>query len=360
MFVSAQTLPRLLAKFVGMGQRSCLGDPEFDSLHCTRTNMQSRLLCGNGFLSKLNTLRGIDMKTAKLTLMFLACAAAIPAFAQNTTDSRCGSTNYDRSRNEFTITNPTPGTATQQCFITVVPKQSWSGGVPDLSSSQLVEGNYEITLSGGGGGGGAADTERGRHRRTDDSAKDDAERGRLRRTDDSARDDAERGRHHRTEAGAGGSGGYSAIPVTKVRYLNPGVYRLTIGSGGQGGMAGPSGEHMARSGGRGADGAPTSLSNANTGETVAGFARAETWDGTYPLVAQGAYAGTPANSGERGGGGTGGKEADRGAQGGNGFIKLALKDPVPQAAPVQAAPARSETVTTPAPAASRPARRDRN
>ena len=127
-------------------------------------------------------------------------------------------------------------------------------------------------------------------------------------------------------------------------------------------MAGSSGEHRASSGGRGADGAPTSLSNANTGETVAGFARAESWDGTYPLVALGSYSGAPATSGERGaygGGGTGGKDADRGAQGGNGFIKLALKDPVPQAAPVQAAPARAETVT-PAPVAARPARRDRN
>jgi len=317
------------------------------------------------------------MKTAKLTLMFLACAAAIPAFAQNTTDSRCGSTNYDRSRNEFTIINPTPGTVTQQCFITVVPKQSWTSGVPDLSSSQLVEGNYEITLSGGGGGGGGgagADTERGRHRRADDSARDNTERGRLRRTDDTERDRAERGR---TVAGAGGSGGYSAVPVTKVRYLNPGVYRLTIGAGGQGGMAGPNGERVARTGGRGADGAPTGLSNANTGQTIAGFTRAESWDGTYPLVAQGSYVGAPASSGQPGVIGDSGRggvsereehhrtqrgstEAGIGFQGGNGFIQLALKDPVPQAAPVQAAPARSETVTTPAPAAARPARRDRN
>jgi hypothetical protein len=270
------------------------------------------------------------MKTAKLTLMFLACAAAIPAFGQNSTDSRCGSTNYDSSRNIYTITNPAPATATQQCFITVVPKQSWSGGVPNLSTSQLVEGNYEITLSGGGGGGGGgAGGER---------------------------------EHGRNEAGAGGGGGYGAIPVTTVRYLNPGVYRLTIGSGGQGGMAGPNGERVARSGGRGADGAPTSLSNANTGETVAGFSRAEFWDGTYPLVAQASSVGTPATSGERGatgGGGAGGKTAGSGFHGGNGFIKLALKDPVPQA-PVQAAPAMSETVTTPAPAAARPARKDRN
>jgi hypothetical protein len=280
-----------------------------------------------------------------LTLMFLACAAASTAFAQNTTDSRCGSTNYDRSRNEFTITNPTPGTATQQCFITVVPKQSWSGGVPNLSTSQLVEGNYEITLSGGGGGGGGgAGGER---------------------------------EHGRNEAGSGGGGGYGAVPFTTVRYLNPGVYRLTIGSGGQGGMAGPNGERVARSGGRGVNGAPTSLSNANTGETVAGFSRAESWDGTYPLVAQASSVGTPATSGQPGatggsggGGGVGEREhrrtergstqAGSGFQGGNGFIKLALKDSMPQAAPVQAAPARSETVTTPAPAAARPARKDRN
>ena len=131
-------------------------------------------------------------------------------------------------------------------------------------------------------------------------------------------------------------------------------------------MAGPNGERVARAGGRGADGAPTSLSNANTGETVAGFARAESWDGSYPLVAQGAYVGTPATSGASGAagggstGGVGGGVGDRGVQGGNGFIQLALKDPVTQA-PVQAAPAAaSQAVTTPAPAAARPARKDRN
>jgi hypothetical protein len=270
------------------------------------------------------------MKTARLTLMFLACAAAIPVFAQNTTDSRCGTTNYDSSRDIYTIVNPALGTATQQCFITVVPKQSWAGGVPALSTSQLVEGNYEITLVGGGGGGGGGGV-------------------------------GER-EHGRTDAGSGGGGGYGAIPVTTVRYLNPGVYRLTIGAGGQGGMAGPNGEHVARSGGRGADGAPTGLSNAYSNETVAGFARAEYWDGSYPLVALGAYGGTPAASGDRGAaGGTGGMEAHSGFQGGNGFIKLALKDPLPQAAPIQAAPAYSSgSVTTPAPAAARPARRDRN
>jgi len=360
------------------------------------------------------------MKTARMTLMFLACAAAIPAFAQNTTDSRCGMTNYDSNRNIFTIVNSNPGTPNQQCFITVVPKQSWTGGVPDLSSSQLVEGNYEIALSGGGGGGGGG-----------------------------------------TERVGGGDGGASAIPFTTVRYLQPGVYRLTLGSGGQGG---------APNGGHGGDGAPSSLSNANSAELVAGFPGAESWNGTYAsnystaagrsesgqlqqyaqadssgrpavsgdfnggrggrvgrhpngqdgggLVAV-AYAGEPGRGGtdlagdrirhEVGGGGGGGSGfgnggsggsaaedgkmrtaakngdvgagggggaggegvADPGAAGGNGFIKLALKDPPPPAASTQTAPASAPAYVAPAETAApvapaeivaptRPARTDRN
>ncbi len=267
------------------------------------------------------------MKTARLSLMFLACAATIPAFAQNTTDSRCGSTNYDSSRQIFTITNPTAGMTNQQCFVTVVPKTAWTGGMPDLSTSQLVEGNYEITLTGGGGGGGGgAGGERD---------------------------------HGRTEAGAGGDGGQSAIPFTTSRYLNPGVYRLTIGTGGHGGTAGTGGEHMATSGGRGVDGGPTSLSDAYSGQTVAGFPGAESWNGTYPLVALG-YAGAPAATGQhgaKGGGGAGGTGVgNEGFAGGNGYIKMALKDPVPQVQR-KAAPVVAEPEPTPV---ARPARQDRN
>lgn len=262
----------------------------------------------------------------RLALLCLAAAASAPVFAQNTTDSRCGITNYDSSRDMYTITNPTLGTATQQCFVTVVPKQSWSGGMPSLSTSQLVEGNYEITLSGGGGGGGAGSGTERSH----------------------------------TTFGAGGSGGYGAIPITTVRYLAPGVYRLTIGAGGHGGTAGTSSERMATAGGRGVDGGPTSLANANTNETVAGYAGAESWNGTYPLVALGSYAGAEAPSGQRGGAGTGGAggytAGNPGSPGGDGYIKLALKDPVP----MQAAPAKaSETAVTPA-HVTRPAKRDRN
>jgi hypothetical protein len=261
------------------------------------------------------------MKTARMTLMFLACAAAIPAFAQNSTDSRCGATNYDSSRNIFTIANPNPATPNQQCFITVVPKSSWTGGVPNPATSQFVEGNYEVALSGGGGGGGGGGAGR----------------------------ETEQGRR---ASGTGGEGGGSAIPATTVRYLTPGVYRLTIGSGGQGG---------ASNGGHGADGAPTSLSNAYSGETMAGFSGSESWDGSYNsgkgLMAY--YSGKPPMSGARGAdGGSGGAKdtGDSGFQGGHGFITLALKDSVPQAAPA----ASSETAMTPAPAATRPAKKDRN
>lgn len=268
------------------------------------------------------------MKTAKFTLMFLACAAAIPAFAQNTTDSRCGTTNFDRSRSLYTIVSPAPGTLTQQCFITVVPKDSWSGGMPDLASSQLIEGNYEVALSGGGGGGGGGI-----------------------------------GRE-----GGSGYDGADAIPFRGMVYLSPGVYRVTIGTGGQGGFAGMNSEQ----GGRGADGGPTSLSEAYGGRTIAGYPNAETWAGAYPQsyqVASGRrVSGTSSDSnmtraartGDVGGGGRG-AVSDAGGMGGHGYLQLALKDSVQQPAQVQPAPAvRTEPVIAPAPETVRPARRDRN
>ena len=274
------------------------------------------------------------MKTAKLALAIVGCAA-IPAFAQDGSPM-CGVTNFDRERGLFTITRPGPGEMNQQCFVTVVSKDEWSGGLPDLSRSELVEGNYEISASGGGGGaGGAAPPARG-------------------------------------------FDGADAIPFKHTRYLKPGVYRLTIGSGGQGGPACVTEDQ----GGRGGDGAPTSLSDAYSGQTIAGYPGAETWAGSYPesiRVASGrrvsgASASTDGNmtpaarSGQLGGGGrgVGGDGAcNVGAQGGNGFIRLALTDAAPQPArvqsePVRPAPAASESVTTPPPAEIRPARRDRN
>jgi hypothetical protein len=276
------------------------------------------------------------MKTAKLALIIVGCTA-IPAFAQDGS-LQCEVTNFDRNRGLFTITNPDPRSLNQQCFLTVVSKDEWSGGLPDFSSSQLVEGNYEISASGGGGGGGGAAPE------------------------------------------SRGYDGADAIPFKHTRYLSPGVYRLTIGSGGQGGPGCVTEDR----GGRGGDGAPTSLSEAYSGQTIAGYPRAESWDGTYPQsyrVASGRRAPgdgaaadgnmTPAaRSGELGGGGRGASgtgSCEVGTQGGNGFIRLAFADPVPQAraaaATDQAAPTvapAERSVTTPAPAATRPARRDRN
>jgi hypothetical protein len=71
MSVAAQTLARLPANLIGMGQRSCLNDPELEWLYSRRADLDPRLLSGsgkfrpklswlngnaNGFLSKLNTL----------------------------------------------------------------------------------------------------------------------------------------------------------------------------------------------------------------------------------------------------------------------------------------------------------------
>jgi hypothetical protein len=263
------------------------------------------------------------MKHARFALVFIACAAAIPALAQNTTDSRCGTTNFDSSRNLFTIVNPTPDTLTQQCFITVVPKDSWSGGSPDLATSQLVEGNYEVVLAGGGGGGGGG------------------------------------------VAREGGSGydGADAIPFKGNIYLSPGIYRITIGSGGRGGYGGGSTDY----GGRGFDGGPTSISEAYSGRTLAGYPSAETWAGVYPeslQVASGRRSGgtysegnmsRATRTGDVGGGGRG-AFSDEGSAGGHGYLQLALKDPVPQPAPA----VKSEPVPAPAPVETRPARKDRN
>lgn len=276
------------------------------------------------------------MNPAKLTLMVVACSAAFPALAQNTPGSQCGSTNYDRTRGVYTIVNPASDAANEQCFITVVPKASWPGGAPDLASSQLVEGNYNVVLSGGGGGAG--------------------------------------GSAPRTGAGFDGA---DAVPFKGTRYLAPGVYRVTLGAGGKGGQPCLNEEL----GGRGNDGAPTSLSEAYTGQTLAGFPRAESWDGRYaqgyPVASAGRTPGSPdignmtpaVRAGDLGGGGRSASAAGGcqvGAKGGPGFVQLALADAPPQPAPaqpVQPAPAVSSDAgrSTPPPMETiRPARRDRN
>jgi hypothetical protein len=311
-----------------------------------------------------------------MTLMFLACAAAIPAFAQSTsTTPLCGSTNFDRTRNVFTITKPAADVVNQQCFITVYAKGAMPSQAQQDPMSYLVEGTYTIELSGGGGGGGGGGT-----------AKDASAKGGVPSDE------------------GGGGGGAGAVPSRTVQYLAPGVYKLTIGTGGSGGSA---------SGGRTEAGNPTSLTNVYTGQLIAGFPGADTWaqqtrasgGGAGGVAAAGGVSGTrggsgragdvggaggasrgsggagesasgrtAAGTGDLGGGGGGGRgganSADAGGEGGHGFIKLTMAEPAPQAiapaaAPqtIAAAPAVSTSSgsdSTAARAATRAARKDRN
>lgn len=213
----------------------------------------------------------------KLALIFLTCAAG-SAFAQDGSPN-CVVTNFDQGKDMFTIMGAAPNAVNQQCFLTVHP----AGSVPaDRSARHFVEGRYEIVLSGGGGGGGGGSAEHG-----------------------------------------GGGGGAGALPARTVQYLNPGVYRLTIGRGGQGGHA----CLTASNGGRAGDGNPTSISEAYSGTTIAGFSRAEYWAGRpaepFATVASRRDVVGLANPEDDGSGGTGvGGQSD----GGNGGHILRGRD----------------------------------
>ncbi|HXC37788.1 MAG TPA: hypothetical protein VN667_02495 [Burkholderiales bacterium] len=219
------------------------------------------------------------MKKTPIAIALLTCAAGPAgvqvALAQSTQApsaqaNSCMANNYDASRGMFTVTNPGagPGTVNQQCFITVV------SGRPDPASGQLPAGTYEILLSGGGGGGGGGSDREG-----------------------------------------GGGGGAGAVPQRIERDLAPGTYRITVGRGGLGGK----GCQVAVNGGAGRDGAPSSIAEAYTGQTVAGFTGAENWTGaqSYTVASSRATpgqsattsippgAGGPAMIGQSGGGGGG-------------------------------------------------------
>ena len=170
--------------------------------------------------------------SVRLALLCMAATAA-PAIAQNASPM-CGATNLDQSRNIFTIMNPAAGAVNQQCYLTVYP----AGAMPDMArqypSSYLAEGRYLIELSGGGGGGGGGgSTNQGNSKPNDQG---------------------------------GGGGGAGAAPSRTFQYLSPGVYKLTIGTGGFGGSG---------NGGRTGAGNPTSLTNVGTGQVIAGFAGAD-------------------------------------------------------------------------------------
>ena len=255
------------------------------------------------------------MKSGKFALALLTCATT-SVFAQDS--PQCGPANFDQGRDIFTVVNPASGAVNQQCFLTVQP----SG-----TAGRYTEGNYEILLSGGGGGGGGGG-----------SSNDDR------------------------SSGGGGQGGAGAVPARTSTYLKPGVYRLTMGTGGLGGGAsGSSG-----SGGNAANGNPTGISEASTGQTIAGFPRAEQWAGrsdSYQVATgRGGVAGPSGadSSGPRAPDGANGSSrrdgaSESGFQGGHGFIKLT------QLAQASPAIAPAPAVIQPAPAPiERPMRKDRN
>lgn len=202
----------------------------------------------------------------RLALLYMA-AVAVPAFAQNAAP-QCGTSNYDPARQLFTIVNPTSDTINQQCFVTVYPQGRLPSEAQKAMTSYLAEGRYIIELSGGGGGGGGG------------AAKDQG----------------------------GGGGGAGAAPSRTVQYLSPGVYKLTIGAGGEGGSA---------NGGRTEAGNPTSLTNANTGQLIAGFEGADVWRQRTQAADDG-HGGAATAGGSRGGdGGDAGIKREDAAQAGS-------------------------------------------
>lgn len=207
------------------------------------------------------------MKNEMRLALLLLATAAVPAAAQNTSP-QCGNNNFDASRNVFTVMKPAAGIVNQQCYFTVYKK----GAAPKLAkyypASSLIEGNYAIELSGGGGGGGGgASMDQG-----------------------------------------GGGGGAGAAPSHVVRYLAPGTYKMTIGTGGSGGRA---------DGGATESGNPTSLTNADSGQLVAGFQGADTWQQQVGKGAKEGGGGKASAGGSSGGaGGDSGPGSEKSAQSG--------------------------------------------
>ena len=257
------------------------------------------------------------MKPGKFGVALLMCATS-SAFAQDS--PQCESANLDQGRGIFTVLNPAPGAVNQQCFLTVQPAGA---------AARYPEGNYEILLSGGGGGGGGGGT-------GDDRS-----------------------------SGGGGQGGAGAVPARTQTYLKPGVYRLTMGTGGQGGHSADLQHH----GGNAMDGNPTGIAQAHTGQTIAGFPQAERWAaqsrGYQVATGRGGVAGPSStgsdSSGSRAPDGANGSNhrfggSEPGFQGGHGFIKLTQLSQAPAVAP---SPAQVTPQPAPAPV-ERPMRKDRN
>jgi hypothetical protein len=174
----------------------------------------------------------------------------------------CGTTNLDQAQNVYTIRNQAAGAVNEQCFIIVYQNGAEPAEARQYPGSYFVEGKYTIDLVGGGGGGGGG------------------------------------GSHIQ----GGGGGGAGATPLRTVQTMVPGVYKMTIGTGGEGGSA---------FGGATGAGNPTSLTNAYSGQLVAGFAGADTWTPQSQVAGSGrGGVGAPGGSSGGDGGGAGNKSAN--------------------------------------------------
>jgi hypothetical protein len=214
-----------------------------------------------------NNSKELQMKREIRLALLLLATTAVPAIAQNASPL-CGAANFDATRNIFTVMNPALGAVNQQCFFTVYRSSDLPTYAKYHRTSFLVEGNYAVELSGGGGGGGGG----------------------------------------ASQDQGGGGGGAGAAPSHVVRYLAPGTYKMTIGTGGSGGSA---------NGGKIGAGNPTSLTNADTGQLIAGFQGADTWQQHITAGAGDGRGGVASVGGSRGGdGGDSGPMAEAAAQSG--------------------------------------------
>jgi hypothetical protein len=260
----------------------------------------------------------MQMKNQIRLALLCLTAVSVSAFAQDNLP-RCGSSNFDRAQNAFTIVNAPASAVNQQCLITVYPAGAMPAQAQQDPASYFAEGTYVIDLIGGGGGGGGG------------------------------------GAAVEGKSGGAGGGGASAVPARTVQYLAPGDYKLTIGTGGEGGAA---------RGGRTESGNPTSLTNAGTGQLVAGFPGAGTWTQQSKPAGSGAggiaaAGGTSGTSGAPGGGSSGERvasAAQAGGAGGPGLIRLTMSEPTQAAAAPVMGFAPKDVVAPPV----RAARKDRN
>ena len=139
-----------------------------------------------------------------------------------------------------------------------------------------------------------------------------------------------------------------------------------MGTGGLGGGA----SRSQGSGGNAGNGNPTGMAEANTGETIAGFPRAEQWarsDSYQVATGRGGASGQSSadsdTSGARAANGANGSSrrdgaSEAGFSGGHGYVKLTQ---LAQASPMVITPAPAAVIQQPAPApVERPMRKDRN